>query len=157
MRDRQLILFDAPWLWFPFSRHLKRMGTPFKEQMESRHNARERRNESENTLKASWKIYWWQIANSSDEESILYRWGYIFWMAVLRAWIEQKSSRTFFDSAQWLEWLWNRRLLQSRAPLCSFVRSLAHSLTPELMGKWSMFMNWPRRCHTLWTHCAAFE
>ena len=31
--------------------------------------------------------------------------------------------------------------LRSRAPLRSFVRSLAHSLTPALMGKWFFFLH----------------
>ena len=40
------------------------------------------------------------------------------------------------------------------APLRSFVFSLAHSLTAELMGKIFMSMNSMRRFHTVSTHCA---
>ena len=43
--------------------------------------------------------------------------------------------------------------LCSRTPLRSFVCSLAHSITPELMGKWFMSMNWMRRFHIIWTNC----
>ena len=48
-------------------------------------------------------------------------------------------------------------LLRSRAPLRSFVRSLAPSLAPELMEKRFLSMNWMRRFHefhTLSTHNA---
>ena len=37
----------------------------------------------------------------------------------------------------------------------SFVRSLARSLAPELMGKSFLFMNWMRRFHAVLTHSAA--
>ena len=36
----------------------------------------------------------------------------------------------------------------------SFARSLTHSLTPELMGKWFMSTKSVRRFHTISTHCA---
>ena len=44
--------------------------------------------------------------------------------------------------------------LCSRAPLRSFVRSLALSLSPELLGKRFMAMEWMRRFHIISTHCA---
>ena len=44
--------------------------------------------------------------------------------------------------------------LRSRAPLRLFVRSLAHPLTPELMGKGFMSMNGMRRFHTVSAHYA---
>ena len=44
--------------------------------------------------------------------------------------------------------------LRSRAPLRSFVCSLAHSLTPELMGKWFLSKNLMRQFHTVSAHCA---
>ena len=45
--------------------------------------------------------------------------------------------------------------VHSPAPLRSFVRSFAHSLTPELMGKWLMSVNQMRPFHSILTHCAA--
>ena len=83
-------------------------------------------------------------------------------------------------AAHWVEWLWNRRVEYStihssirsfvRTPHSfaklrtartarglrtrSFVRSLTHSLTRELMGKRFMLMNWMRRFHAVSTHCA---
>ena len=77
-------------------------------------------------------------------------------------------------SAQWEEWPWNRReeywairssahsfaisaLLASLARFAALIRSLARSLTPELMGKSFVFMNWMRRFHKVSTHCALYQ
>ena len=75
-------------------------------------------------------------------------------------------------SAQWVDWLWNRRVeywaIRSSVPsfartahsfacsalIASSARSAQHSLTPELMGKRLMSMHWTRRFHTDSTHCA---
>ena len=43
------------------------------------------------------------------------------------------------------------------AALRSFVRSFAHSFTPELMGKRFLPVKQMRRFHTLSTHCASFS
>ena len=40
------------------------------------------------------------------------------------------------------------------APLHLFIRSLAHSITPELLGKSYFPLKWTRRFHTVSTHCA---
>ena len=37
---------------------------------------------------------------------------------------------------------------------CSFARSLAQSLTPELMEKWFLSMEWTRLFHIILTFCA---
>ena len=42
----------------------------------------------------------------------------------------------------------------SRTPLRSFVWPLAHSLTPDLMGKWFLSTELMRRFHIIETHCA---
>ena len=44
--------------------------------------------------------------------------------------------------------------LRSRSPLRSFVRSLAHSLAPKLMGKKFLSIERMRRFHTISTHSA---
>ena len=41
--------------------------------------------------------------------------------------------------------------IRSRAPLRSLVRSLAHSLAPELVGRWNIFVQFPRCPESLWT------
>ena len=96
---------------------------------------------------------------------------------------EHSPCRT--SMALWIEWLWYRFVeygailssvrslarslaalthsltpqcsLRSRASLRSFVRSLTHSLTPALMGKRFLSMNWMRRFHIIWTHCASIR
>ena len=45
----------------------------------------------------------------------------------------------------------------SRAMLCSFVCSLAHSLAPELMGKRFLSIKWTRRFHTVSTQSALYN
>ena len=67
--------------------------------------------------------------------------------------LDHLLNRSFVHLLAWLTHLphcW----LYSCTPLCSFPRTLAHWLAPELMGKRFLSMKWTRWFHTFLTRCA---
>ena len=116
---------------------------------------------------------WWKVFRCMPLQNP-WRWQWRFWF-LNASWLESWENYREFSIgiAQWLKRLWltpwvllarmpaplTHSLplhcsLRSRGPLRSFVRPLAHSLAPELIGKWFISMNRMHQFNDISNHSA---